>query len=63
MKILNKAFRYCVLVLLICNAMVVYCQLNNVEDEVVMTKKSKVLACIAITKARMANDVVNIKIF
>jgi hypothetical protein len=34
------------------------CQLDNMDDEEAMLKKSKVLACIAITKARMAKDVV-----
>ena len=32
--------------------------LDNVEDEELMMKKTKVLACIAITKSRMAKDVV-----
>jgi hypothetical protein len=35
--------------------------LDNVEDEELMMKKTKVLACIAITKSRMAKDVVRSK--
>jgi hypothetical protein len=36
-------------------------QLNDMDNEEEMIKKTKVLACIAITKARMAQDSVNIK--
>ena len=32
--------------------------LNDVEDEEKMIKKTKILACIAVTKARMAKDTV-----
>jgi hypothetical protein len=34
------------------------CQLDGLDDDDHMIKKTKVLACIAITKARMAQDVV-----
>ncbi len=48
-----------ILLSLICFVLVV--SLDNVEDEELMMKKTKVLACIAITKSRMAKDVVRSK--
>lgn len=38
-------------------------QIDDMDNEEAMLKKSKVLACIAITKARMAKDVVSVILF
>jgi len=38
-----------------------FCQLNNVNDAEGMMKKTKVLACIALTKARFQQDSVKNK--
>jgi hypothetical protein len=40
----------------------IFCQLEDIEDETEMFKKTKVLACIAISKARMIRDSVIIKL-
>ena len=40
------------------NSYLIFCQLDN-ENEEEMYKKTKVLACISISKARMAQDNVN----
>jgi hypothetical protein len=34
------------------------CQLENLDDEAGMLKKTKVLACIAVSKARLLQDTV-----
>ena len=33
-----------------------YCQLENTDDEETMLNKTKVLACIALSKARLVQD-------
>jgi hypothetical protein len=45
-----------ILLSFICFVLVI--SLDNVDDEELMMKKTKVLACIAITKSRMAKDLV-----